>query len=80
MTIHPDDSREAFGVLALHFGKATDDTREAVMLYRRLEDSWDKAMQALAAAQERRERLGWDAELDRMHAYDYARRVLAEVK
>lgn len=63
--IHPDDAREAFGVMALHFGGATADTSEAVQLYRRLESAWDRAVLALGAAQERRERIEDEAHLDR---------------
>lgn len=72
--IHPDDAREAFGVLALHFGGATADTREAVELYRRLEGAWDRAVLALGAAQERRERIEEEASLDRQFEEQEAER------
>ena len=75
MTIHPDDSREAFGVLALHFGGVTADTREAVQLYRRLEAAWGRAMITLGSAQERRERIEVEASLDRQHAYEQYRKA-----
>lgn len=68
--IHPDDAREAFGVLALHVGGATADTREAVELYRRLETAWDRAVLALEAARERRERIEFERGLDRQYAYE----------
>jgi hypothetical protein len=55
--IHPDDAAEAFGVLALHFGGATEGTAESLRLYRRLEAAWTTAMLALEAARERREKL-----------------------
>ena len=75
--IHPDDAREAFGVLVLHFGGATADTREAVELYRRLEASWDRAVLALGAAQERRERVEAERSLDRQYAYEQYRKAKA---
>ena len=73
MTIHPDDSREAFGVLALHFGGVTADTREAVELYRRLEAAWDRAVITLASSAARRERIEFEASLDEQYERERAR-------
>lgn len=73
--IHPDDAREAFGVLALHFGGATADTSEAVQLYRRLEGAWDRAILALGAAQERRERIEEETNLDARYEYEQLRKA-----
>ena len=71
--IHPDDAREAFGVLAFYFGGVTADTPEAVRLYRHLEVAWENALLTLGAAMERRGRREFDREADRQYEYERSR-------